>query len=140
MSNKYLLMKFLEHIYLWKYQMYITTLQLQNLLHMKEYQWYIPNVKLCSTTYRCDDRMVSILLINMKVHGRMTLLLLNFKCFEDYKNSYEWEYINGLCMQDRFSFFILCMVTLSSFSSTTNASSPLYDVMNYGAVDRKSVV
>ena len=63
----------------------------------------------------------------------MTLLLLNFKCFEDYKNSYKWEYINGLCMQDRFS-FILCMVTLSSFSSTTNASSPLYDVMNYGAV------
>ncbi|RVW80505.1 putative polygalacturonase [Vitis vinifera] len=37
-------------------------------------------------------------------------------------------------MKDRFSFFILCMVTLSSFSSTTNASSPLYDVMNYGAV------
>ena len=38
-SNKYLFMKFLEHIYLWKYQMYNTTLQLQNLLHMKEYQW-----------------------------------------------------------------------------------------------------
>ncbi|KAL6334811.1 hypothetical protein AAG906_021779 [Vitis piasezkii] len=37
-------------------------------------------------------------------------------------------------MKDRFSFFILCMVTLSSFSSTTNASSPSYDVMNYGAV------
>ncbi|RVW22785.1 putative polygalacturonase [Vitis vinifera] len=36
-------------------------------------------------------------------------------------------------MKDRFS-FILCMVTLSSFSSTTNASSPLYDVMNYGVV------
>ena len=31
-------------------------------------------------------------------------------------------------------FYFLCMVTLSSFSSTTNASSPYFDVMNYGAV------
>ena len=31
-------------------------------------------------------------------------------------------------------FIYLCMVTLSSFSSTTNARSPYFDVMNYGDV------
>ncbi|KAL6334085.1 hypothetical protein AAG906_004516 [Vitis piasezkii] len=36
--------------------------------------------------------------------------------------------------KDRFSIFILCMVTLSSLSSTTNADSPCFDVMNYGAL------
>ena len=34
----------------------------------------------------------------------------------------------------RINIFFLCMVTLSSFSSTTNVRSPYFDVMNYGAV------
>ncbi|XP_034679915.1 probable polygalacturonase At3g15720 [Vitis riparia] len=70
---------------------------------------------------------------------KVALIKERLKTAQSRQKSYVDNRRRDLEFEDRFSFFILCMVTLSSFSSTTNASSPLYDVMNYGAVgDRKT--